>query len=408
MASHFAATRQRKPRFSEAELTVLVEHIVENAAMLFSADRSRSTQQRHKKVWAEAARKCTAVGVTVRTVKDCHKRWDDLWLRVRNLIAAHCQHRHRWRSSIATKAAVVGGEVQQYPAHRGDTGRGVSPTGDAGSTSTESDTAQEATPRPPARDQRNRPVPDAIASTTGTQPPAPSTSGTDAPILVDNPVQPVATQATPITTLATESSACPVCTEEEAQSSGNSEPVVLSDDAGQEQEDMGDISPLLHLEFSPTGLHSPLRSPTPSMAEMSARLHRIEKQQASLAQLVEKHFEEAMQQWEEARLQRKSTATSIRRLSRAIGRFATTKVTLSRHVREGNSIMSSIAESMLVTQQDYFGHVPPVTPPVPSTSTTPSSSMASSPQRRSSQLAGPSGKDTSAQKRGGGNSGMHK
>ncbi|XP_069468328.1 myb-related transcription factor, partner of profilin-like [Ambystoma mexicanum] len=289
MASRFPATRQRKQRFSEAELTVPVEHIVGNADMLFSADQWRSTQQHHKEVWAEAACRCTAVGVTIRTVKDCHKRWDDLRLRVRNLIAAHRQHSTDTGGGPASPLRLQSWEDRCSSILHLE---GIQGVGEA-----------EVGVCPPADAAR---------------------SGTDAPTYVANPVQPAATQVAPITTVATKTIDLAVCTEEDAASCGDSAPVVQYEDARQEEVyDMGDLSSLHNLQFSPPDLHSPMRSTAPSMAELSARMQCMEEQQTTLAQLVESQLEEVMQQREEARLQREITAMSVRRLSRAIGRFAT-------------------------------------------------------------------------------------
>ncbi|XP_069502335.1 myb-related transcription factor, partner of profilin-like [Ambystoma mexicanum] len=335
MASLIPATRQRKQRFSEAELTVLVEHIAGNADMLFSTDHQRSTQQRHKEVWAEAAHRCTAVRVTIRTVIDCHKRWDDLQLRVRNLIAAHHQHSTGTGGGPASPLKLQSWEVRCSILHLegiqgvGEADVGVCPPADAADTSGDSDTAQQAMPRPPARDRCSRPAWDADADTSGTQapaparsgtdapthvanpvqppaparsaparsgtdvpthvanlvhPPAPARSGTDAPTHVANPVQPAATQVAPITTVATKSIDLAVCTEEDAASCGDSAPVVQFEDAGQEEvDDMCDLSSLHNLQFSPPDLHSPMRSPTPSIVELSAHMQRMEEQQARRA-----------------------------------------------------------------------------------------------------------------------------
>ncbi|XP_069506985.1 myb-related transcription factor, partner of profilin-like [Ambystoma mexicanum] len=206
MASRIPARRRRKQRFSEAELTVLVEHIVDHAEMLFSADQQRATQQSCKEVWAEAAR----------TVKDCHKRWDDLRLRVRNLIAAYRHHSTGTGGSPAYPLKLQSWEERCSSVLHlegihgiGDAEAGVSPPVDAGMSSG-SDNAQQVTQHTPARGQCSPPAWDDEAGISGTQAPASAAPGTDAPADVSVPMQ----AATP--TMATDSIQQAVCTVEEA------------------------------------------------------------------------------------------------------------------------------------------------------------------------------------------------
>ncbi|XP_069505978.1 uncharacterized protein [Ambystoma mexicanum] len=181
------------------------------------------------------------------------------------------------------------------------------------------------------------------------------------------------------------------CTAEEAACSDNSAPVEHSDTGPQgEMPTFDDLGSFYHLEFSPTSVQSPMRSPTPSMAELNSCMLRMEEQQATLTQLVER-------QLEESRLQRECYSTSVRRLSRSIGRFVSTIVTLARHVREGNGNTSRLIESMLIGQQANIARMPSIPDSVPSNTTTPSSSTTASPRRHSSRLTGLSGKDAQAQ-----------
>ncbi|XP_069482579.1 myb-related transcription factor, partner of profilin-like [Ambystoma mexicanum] len=88
MTSRVPATRRRKPHFSEADLNMLADPIVEHADQLFTTNRRRQSQLREKAIWEVVAQKVTAVGSTPCTVRDCRKRCDDLRLRVQNLLSA--------------------------------------------------------------------------------------------------------------------------------------------------------------------------------------------------------------------------------------------------------------------------------------------------------------------------------
>ncbi|XP_069482624.1 myb-related transcription factor, partner of profilin-like [Ambystoma mexicanum] len=79
----------RKVRFSEEELNMLADTLAENGEVVFAADLRQPAQLRKIEIWEEVARKVSAVGTTPRTVKDMRKRWDDLHLRVRNILAAN-------------------------------------------------------------------------------------------------------------------------------------------------------------------------------------------------------------------------------------------------------------------------------------------------------------------------------
>ncbi|XP_069468421.1 myb-related transcription factor, partner of profilin-like [Ambystoma mexicanum] len=286
MASRLPARRQRKQHFSEAELTVLVEHIVKHAEMLFSADQRRATQQRRKEVWAEAAHKCTAVGMTTHTMKDCHKRWDDLRLRVCNLIAAHRQHStgtgggpasplklQSWKERCSSVLHLEG--IHGV----GDAEAGMSPPADA-AVSSDSDNGQEATQRPPARAQCSTPAQEDDASCSGTQAPAasgtpaPGASGTPAPAALGTPADATIPMQGP--SMAPDAILQPICTAEEAASSDDSTPAMQAEVVQQGEGDNTDELSSIHgLQFNPQALHSPMRSPTPSTAELSTRLQRI-------------------------------------------------------------------------------------------------------------------------------------
>ncbi|XP_069505170.1 myb-related transcription factor, partner of profilin-like [Ambystoma mexicanum] len=402
MSARIPAQRQRKQRFSEAELTVLVEHIVDNAKILFSADQRRATQQQRKEVWAEAARKCTAVGMAVRSVKDCHKRWDDLRLRVRNLISTHRQ-RSSWTGGGPSSPLRLQAWEERCSSvlhlegiHGiGEAEAGLSPPADA-AISSDSDTAQQASQSAPASTQ----------ATATTQEDAAGSSAPLATLPATTDVRPTTTTDIPTFSTLAESRPVPwqpiMATQHNTEGSSTAEGAACSDNsAPQEHSETGpqgemptleDLGSFHELGFSPTSLGSPMRSPTPSMAELNARMQRMADQQATLTQLVER-------QLEESRLQRESYSASVRRLSRSIGRFASTIVTLARHVREGNDHTSRLVEAMLVGQQANLARMPSIPDSAQSNTTTPSSSTTASPRRRSSRLTGPSGKVAQAQKR---------
>ncbi|XP_069502308.1 myb-related transcription factor, partner of profilin-like [Ambystoma mexicanum] len=83
------AARLRKKRLSEEELNMLADTLTENAEVVFAADRRRPAQLCKKEIWEEVARKVSAVGTTPHTVKDVRKRWDDLRLRIQNILLAN-------------------------------------------------------------------------------------------------------------------------------------------------------------------------------------------------------------------------------------------------------------------------------------------------------------------------------
>ncbi|XP_069502696.1 myb-related transcription factor, partner of profilin-like [Ambystoma mexicanum] len=281
MAARIPAQRQRKQRFSEAELTVLVDHIVQHAEMLISADQRRATQQRRKEVWAEAARKCTAVGVTTRSVKDCHKRWDDLRLRVRNLIAAHRQRSSGTGGVPASLLRLQTWEERCSSVHHlvaihgiGDGEAGVSPSAYAAISSV-SNNSQQVRQHAPACGEPSTPAQEDEASCSATQPPA--ASGTDAPANTTIPMLPAATKVPRPPILPTDAIPENICPAEEAAGSDNSAPALQAEIGPQgEEPNLGDISSLQDLQFSTPSLHSPMRSPTLSMAELNACMQWME------------------------------------------------------------------------------------------------------------------------------------
>ncbi|XP_069460566.1 myb-related transcription factor, partner of profilin-like [Ambystoma mexicanum] len=88
-ATRKSTPRMRKKHFSDKELNMLVNMLAGHADEVFANNLKREAQMRKKQIWEEVARKVTVVGNTTRMVNDCKKRWDDLLLRVRNILAAN-------------------------------------------------------------------------------------------------------------------------------------------------------------------------------------------------------------------------------------------------------------------------------------------------------------------------------
>ncbi|XP_069502708.1 myb-related transcription factor, partner of profilin-like [Ambystoma mexicanum] len=79
--------RQRKEKFTPEELNMLTQTLAENADVVFANDMRRPTILKKKDIWEQVAVKVSAVGTSTRTVRECRKRWDDLRLRVRGILA---------------------------------------------------------------------------------------------------------------------------------------------------------------------------------------------------------------------------------------------------------------------------------------------------------------------------------
>ncbi|XP_069486266.1 myb-related transcription factor, partner of profilin-like [Ambystoma mexicanum] len=83
------AFRQCKVHFSEDELNMLADTLTQNADVVFAADLSQPAQIKKKEIWEEVARRVSAVSSTDRTVKHVKKQWDNLRLRVKNILSAN-------------------------------------------------------------------------------------------------------------------------------------------------------------------------------------------------------------------------------------------------------------------------------------------------------------------------------
>ncbi|XP_069502295.1 nuclear apoptosis-inducing factor 1-like [Ambystoma mexicanum] len=119
---------------------------------------TRPVLQRKKAMWAMVAQSISAVGTTPRNARQCRKRWDDLRLRVRSLLAAN-QNLNMATGGGAESpiklqlwkeicAATIGTESIEGV---GDMERGAPTSGDAGS---HSDSADEDTGTTPAKKPR--------------------------------------------------------------------------------------------------------------------------------------------------------------------------------------------------------------------------------------------------------------
>ncbi|XP_069502395.1 nuclear apoptosis-inducing factor 1-like [Ambystoma mexicanum] len=114
-ATRKSIPRLRKNRFSDEEINMLVDTLAAHAEDINTHNLKREAQQRNEEMWEEVARKVSAVGTTPRTVKDCKKRWDDLRLRVRNILASNR------REAIAT--GIDGEDGSEETATRASTSR---------------------------------------------------------------------------------------------------------------------------------------------------------------------------------------------------------------------------------------------------------------------------------------------
>ncbi|XP_069478232.1 myb-related transcription factor, partner of profilin-like [Ambystoma mexicanum] len=68
---------------------MLAETLAAHADVIKSQNLKQEMHQRKKEIWQEVARKVSAVGTCSQSVWDCKKRWDDLRLRVCNILASN-------------------------------------------------------------------------------------------------------------------------------------------------------------------------------------------------------------------------------------------------------------------------------------------------------------------------------
>ncbi|KAJ1194114.1 hypothetical protein NDU88_003409 [Pleurodeles waltl] len=80
---------QRHPRFSEAELRVMVEEIVRVEPQLFGTQVQHTTIARKMELWSRIVDRVNAVGQHPRNRDDIRKRWNDLRGKVRSMVSRH-------------------------------------------------------------------------------------------------------------------------------------------------------------------------------------------------------------------------------------------------------------------------------------------------------------------------------
>ncbi|KAJ1092873.1 hypothetical protein NDU88_005983 [Pleurodeles waltl] len=80
---------QRHPRFSDDELRVMVEEIVQVEPQLFGAQGQHTTIARKMELWSRIVDRVNAVGQHPRNRDDIRKRWNDLRGKVRSMVSRH-------------------------------------------------------------------------------------------------------------------------------------------------------------------------------------------------------------------------------------------------------------------------------------------------------------------------------
>ncbi|XP_069463377.1 myb-related transcription factor, partner of profilin-like [Ambystoma mexicanum] len=176
------AARQRKERFSNEELIMLSDTLTANAEVVFANDMRRPTLIKKKEIWAEVARKVSAVGSTPRTVKDVRKRWDELCLRVCSIQAANWSLAMgtgggggspiKLQESEETCASTIGVESIEGV---GRMERGV-PSSSGGGSQSDSEEQDTATQAPPPKKQARGMEAGTMASTLRAKPTKPPMS----------------------------------------------------------------------------------------------------------------------------------------------------------------------------------------------------------------------------------------
>ncbi|XP_069481473.1 nuclear apoptosis-inducing factor 1-like [Ambystoma mexicanum] len=310
------AARLRKERFSEEELNMLEDTLAENGDVVFSNNLRRPAVQRKKEIWADMAQKVSAVGTTPRTVKDVWKRWDDLRLRVCNIISAN---RSQWmatggatqsesedqdpREDAATPAKRSRG---MEPANRPSTSRGRGQPGLLRKpNTTQEPTAQicitDTTNAPPPATSTQEPVAEGTVST------ASSTIGeTVAMAAVSDDEQHNPTPRTP-------TAADP---QQSPQHSPPSNQYTSSHELSAVESWPGSFSPMGSMHEAPTIPHSPTTSA--SVGDRQEGIRAIQQHQEELTGLLTQHITECGQAREEKRECAASLKSAIQSTSRDI------------------------------------------------------------------------------------------
>jgi hypothetical protein len=79
IAVEMATTKaSRKSRYSDTELNVLVDNIAKHYVTITSKFTDVVTNGKKNKVWASITTSVNSCGVTLRTVSEIRKKWDDL------------------------------------------------------------------------------------------------------------------------------------------------------------------------------------------------------------------------------------------------------------------------------------------------------------------------------------------
>ncbi|XP_069476351.1 myb-related transcription factor, partner of profilin-like [Ambystoma mexicanum] len=312
MSSRIPETRQRKPCFSGVQLQMLTDTLVEHAGEVFSMDQLRRTQQLKKEIWQEVAEKGVHGGDDPCTVKDCHKWWDDLQLRVRNLLSTHrrqCMAIGGGPSSLI-RLLPLEEKCSSVVHMKGNEGVGAAEAG--ASTPADGDTSSDSDGGPLGTSRGTRCGRQSTPRTTTTQDTAvPTVAVTDAPITQAAPAlattaafttqaaPALATTATPTTQAAP---AAPAMAQLPTRATAGAQPYPppkhppsyapdtsdeAADDAGETTGNTMDHTPHERPEYSPINLHSPPRSPFPTVRDMDGRLSRFEERQERLSALVQ-------------------------------------------------------------------------------------------------------------------------
>ncbi|XP_069495780.1 vomeronasal type-2 receptor 26-like [Ambystoma mexicanum] len=181
---------------------MLTDTLVTHADKVFSTDLKRPAQLGKKESWEEVPRKVTAVGTSTRTVKDIKKRWDDLHLRVRNILSAKRREAMatgsrdhsptkltRWEETCSTTISME--SIQRF----GDMEAGV-PTSADGGTDADSE-GQEAAAQAMTSSKGSRASQEGTGPSTSGATPTPRLPHRPAPAIQGRPPEKEKTSETP-------------------------------------------------------------------------------------------------------------------------------------------------------------------------------------------------------------------
>lgn len=106
----FPQQRKRKKRFSEEELSILVEEVSKDHDKLFGKSAMKVPERTKKAIWVRIQGMVNAVGITHRTIDEIQKRWYDIRRRTKEKIF----------TNISESAGTGGGPSQQLPLTNAD------------------------------------------------------------------------------------------------------------------------------------------------------------------------------------------------------------------------------------------------------------------------------------------------